>query len=485
MPCKTKASPEEMLDQIASYLYQGVTITQAAENLHMSRITFRKWVLRYKEEGFKGLRPRQHLSYYSNQMKIQAVKEYLKGGVSMLSVCAKYRISGTLSLKTWIEAYNEHKLTDLVSEGGDLMGKRQQSVKEERVRIVQECIASGCDYNKIAKKYNMSYQTLYTWVKKFKEMGEVGLEDYRGKPIRLQTPRTEEERLRQENARLLEEKKDLIAEIALLKKKMEIEEHSADKPTSAFSFDWILFLGLLAGIALCTLIISYLSKRPKEQTMHYALNTFNLALVIVVTALSIQPKPNQLNKMEEPSMKQDNKLSVLDNIHARTSIRSYQPKEVEDEKIEQLLRAAMAAPTATNRQPWAFIVIRDKETMNELGSTLPYAKMVKDAPLAIAVCGDLTKAISGAGIEYWVQDASAASENLLLAAQALGLGAVWTGVYPIDERVKEVQKILQLPEQIVPLNVIPIGYPAENPLPKDKWKPENVHYDRWTEPDKK
>lgn len=277
-----------------------------------------------------------------------------------------------------------------------------------------------------------------------------------------------------------------VAIIQSVHKAMEYaKEHSADKPTSAFSFDWILFLGLLAGIALCTLIISYLSKRPKEQTMHYALNTFNLALVIVVTALSIQPKPNQLNKMEEPSMKQDNKLSVLDNIHARTSIRSYQPKEVEDEKIEQLLRAAMAAPTATNRQPWAFIVIRDKETMNELGSTLPYAKMVKDAPLAIAVCGDLTKAISGAGIEYWVQDASAASENLLLAAQALGLGAVWTGVYPIDERVKEVQKILQLPEQIVPLNVIPIGYPAENPLPKDKWKPENVHYDRWTKPDKK
>ena len=89
------------------------------------------------------------------------------------------------------------------------------------------------------------------------------------------------------------------------------KEHSADKPTSAFSFDWILFLGLLAGIALCTLIISYLSKRPKEQTMHYALNTFNLALVIVVTALSIQPKPNQLNKMEEPSMKQDNNFRFL------------------------------------------------------------------------------------------------------------------------------------------------------------------------------
>ena len=123
MPCKTKASPEEMLDQIASYLYQGVTITQAAENLHMSRITFRKWVLRYKEEGFRGLWPRQHLSYYSNQMKIQAVKEYLKGGVSMLSVCAKYRISGTLSLKHGLRRIMSIKLTDLVSEGGDLMAK--------------------------------------------------------------------------------------------------------------------------------------------------------------------------------------------------------------------------------------------------------------------------------------------------------------------------------------------------------------------------
>lgn len=84
-------------------------------------------------------------------------------------------------------------------------------------------------------------------------------------------------------------------------------------------------------------------------------------------------------------------------------------------------------------------------------------------------------------MEYWVQDASAATENLLLAAQSLGLGAVWSGVYPMEERVKEVQKILQLPKAIIPLNVIPIGYPAENPLPKDKWKPENIHYNRWTE----
>lgn len=257
--------------------------------------------------------------------------------------------------------------------------------------------------------------------------------------------------------------------------------HSLEESGTSFSFDWILFLGLLAGIAACTLIITYFYRRPGLQTMQYVLNTFNLALVIVVTALSIQPKPNQLNNnnKEESVMKQDDQLSVLENIHARTSIRSYLPKEVEEEKIEQLLRAAMAAPTATNRQPWAFIVIKERAVLEELATTLPYTKMAKEAPLAIAVCGDLTKAIEGDGQGYWVQDASAATENILLAAQGLGLGAVWTGVYPIKERVKEVQGILHLPTNVVPLNVIPIGYPAENPLPKDKWKPENIHINRW------
>ena len=271
--------------------------------------------------------------------------------------------------------------------------------------------------------------------------------------------------------------------IQSVQKAMEYAEaHSLEETDDSFSFDWILFLGLLAGIAVCTLAITYFSKQqPRAQTMQYVLNFFNLALVIVVTALSIQPKNNQVINKEEPIMTQDNKSTVLESIHARTSIRSYLPKEVEEKKVEQLLRAAMAAPTATNKQPWAFIVIKEKEVLNELGSTLPYAKMTKEAPLAIVVCGDLTKAISGAGSDYWVQDASAATENLLLAAQGLGLGAVWTGVYPIKERVKEVQKILHLPEYIIPLNVVPVGYPAENPLPKDKWKPENVHYNRWKE----
>jgi nitroreductase len=105
--------------------------------------------------------------------------------------------------------------------------------------------------------------------------------------------------------------------------------------------------------------------------------------------------------------------------------------------------------------------------------------MLEQCPVAIVVCGDLDKALSGKAQEYWVQDCSAATENILLAAHALGLGAVWTGVYPIDGRVSAVTSLLQLPSAIVPLCVIAVGYPAEQPTPKDKWKTENVSYEEY------
>lgn len=171
--------------------------------------------------------------------------------------------------------------------------------------------------------------------------------------------------------------------------------------------------------------------------------------------------------------------TVMNNILTRTSIRSYQEKPVEETKVEQLLRAGMAAPTAVNKQPWAFVVVKDPEQLQRLGDVLPYAKMTAQAPLAIVVCGDLNKALPDDAAAFWIQDASAATENILLAANGLGLGAVWTGVYPSEERVKDVSQLLQLPSHIIPLNVIPIGYPAEQPTPKDKWNPENIHYDRW------
>ena len=105
--------------------------------------------------------------------------------------------------------------------------------------------------------------------------------------------------------------------------------------------------------------------------------------------------------------------------------------------------------------------------------------MLEQCALAIVVCGNMDKALSGKGQAYWIQDCSAATENILLAAHALGLGAVWTGVYPMDDRVTAVSKAVKLPETIVPLCVIVIGHPAESPTPKDKWKPENVSYNEF------
>ena len=171
--------------------------------------------------------------------------------------------------------------------------------------------------------------------------------------------------------------------------------------------------------------------------------------------------------------------SLIETIMTRTSIRAFADTPVADETIEQLLKAGMAAPSAVNKQPWAFVVITGRENLDRLREVHPNARMLASAQAAIAVCGDLTKALEGAGQDYWIQDASAATENILLAAHALGLGAVWTGVYPIAERVETISAVLELPSYIVPLCVIPIGYPAESPQPKDKWKPENVHYNKW------
>lgn len=179
------------------------------------------------------------------------------------------------------------------------------------------------------------------------------------------------------------------------------------------------------------------------------------------------------------SCRKDNSAAVLDNIMTRTSIRAFTDQPVEDEKIELILRAGMAAPTAVNKQPWAFVVVKDRAQLERLRQAHPHAQMLATAQAAIVVCGDMSKALDGELWGYWIQDTSAATENILLAAHALGLGAVWTGVYPNPAIFPQVVEALDLPSHIIPLNVIPIGYPAQSPAPKDKWKPENIHYDRW------
>lgn len=168
--------------------------------------------------------------------------------------------------------------------------------------------------------------------------------------------------------------------------------------------------------------------------------------------------------------------NAIETLMTRTSIRSFTDRPVSADTIEMLLRAGMAAPTAVNKQPWHFVVINDRAKLDELGGNGRQSQMWQESTLAIAVCGNMEKALEGPAQAFWIQDCSAATENILLAAHALGLGAVWTGCYPMEERVANVSQVLNLPEHIVPLCVIVMGYPNENPDPKDKWKPENVTY---------
>ena len=178
---------------------------------------------------------------------------------------------------------------------------------------------------------------------------------------------------------------------------------------------------------------------------------------------------------QETSMKNE----AIDNIMTRVSVREFTGEKISDGQIDTLLRAAMAAPSAINKQPWAFIVVTDEAMIEKLGEALPYSRCSNHPACAFIPCGDLSKAIPGEMAGFWINDVSAATENLLLAAHAMGLGAVWTGLHPDMNRAAMVQRMLGLPEHIIPLCVVPVGVPAEQPDVKDKYKPENIHYNGW------
>ena len=203
----------------------------------------------------------------------------------------------------------------------------------------------------------------------------------------------------------------------------------------------------------------------------------NKIIILMVGALLMLGSCTQ-NKEDATVSDEDNGQAAIENIMTRTSIRKYTDQSVEQEKIDIMLKAAMAAPTAVNLQPWHFIVIDDKELIGQLSSQQP-----TNAPLLIAVCGDTDKTTMPDGKgklpDFWIQDVSAATENLLLAAHAQGLGAVWTGVYPIPERTAEVARVLQCPKNIIPLAVVRVGYPAESPAPKNKFREDNISYNKF------
>ena len=174
-------------------------------------------------------------------------------------------------------------------------------------------------------------------------------------------------------------------------------------------------------------------------------------------------------------------MNTLDAIHTRRSIRQYQDKPVAEEIINQLLRAAMQAPSARNEQPWHFIVVTDKTLLAEIPHIHPHAAMAPHAAAAILVCGDpeLTPTPG-----YLIQDCCLAAHTILLAAHELGLGAVWTGICPREERMEAIRTLFKIPNRIIPLALIPLGYPAnpdadETRLQEHRYHEERIHMNNW------
>ena len=199
-------------------------------------------------------------------------------------------------------------------------------------------------------------------------------------------------------------------------------------------------------------------------------NTFYLLLVVVLAIVILKTSCMGDQKQDETTLKSK---AVLENIAERKSVRKYLNKSVEEDKIDAMVKAGMAAPSGMDRRPWEFVVVTDREALDSMAAKLPYAKMLTNAPLAIVVCGDTTRS------SYWYLDCSAATQNVLLAAEALGLGAVWTAAYPYEDRIDVVRQNMGLPENIVPLCVIPIGYPDGPQKAKDKFDLQRVHRNKY------
>ncbi len=170
-------------------------------------------------------------------------------------------------------------------------------------------------------------------------------------------------------------------------------------------------------------------------------------------------------------------MDAIDAIYARRSIRNYDNKPIDDETIATLLKAAMAAPTAVNAQPWEFVVTDDAEQLDKIKEACIYARY--NAPLAIIVCGNMKLALMGQDQAFWVQDCSAAIENILLAATSLGLGSVWIGVYPIEPRVRAIQRAFEMPEHVIPMSIVYVGHPAEEKEPRTQYYKNRIHWHKY------
>lgn len=170
-------------------------------------------------------------------------------------------------------------------------------------------------------------------------------------------------------------------------------------------------------------------------------------------------------------------MDTIETMMTRRSVRDWQDKPISDEIVKKLLAAAMQAPSARNQQAWQFIVLTDRKVLEAVAKTAPGAKPAEKAPLGIIVCGDMSLQTAMAG--YWVQDCAAASVSLLLAAHSLGLAGVWTAGYPNMDRANGLARAVGLPDNVIPLSMVLMGYPGKRPEPEDRYKEGRVHYNHW------
>jgi nitroreductase len=169
-------------------------------------------------------------------------------------------------------------------------------------------------------------------------------------------------------------------------------------------------------------------------------------------------------------------MKVLDCIINRRSIRKFINENIELQRVEEILKAAMYAPTARNQQTFEFIVINNRQKLDELSEIHPYAKMLKTAPLAILVCHNQTKVKSDG---FWIQDLAAVTQNILLQSYSIGLGSVWLGVYPRDDRENGIKKYFNLPDEIIPFSLVALGYADENPETTERYDHKKIHFNQW------
>ena len=169
-------------------------------------------------------------------------------------------------------------------------------------------------------------------------------------------------------------------------------------------------------------------------------------------------------------------MEAIQAILTRRSDRNYTNQKISEDQVNILLQAAMQAPSAHNYQPWHFIIIRDKKILNVIPKFHPYSKMLKQANLAITVCGDQSIESS---IEYNALNCAAATENILLSAHALGIGAVWLGIYPREERITGLRRLLKIPDHVTPISLISLGYPAEQVTNERRFKNNHIHQETW------